>query len=104
MSLRFPRSASPVVSCIPTSVAPVAFVYAGAGAGQRSVRSAVETLQKTLPSGFEVSCLTASELLRGQWAQRAALLVMPGMLAAFTLRKATQFQARASVGHDASIR
>ncbi|WIA30489.1 hypothetical protein OEZ86_000573 [Tetradesmus obliquus] len=54
------------------------YVYRGEGAGWRSVRSTFESLQRLLPKQYEVSTLTAAELVDGSWTAEAALLVMPG--------------------------
>lgn len=42
------------------------------------MRSTFESLQRLLPEQYEVSTLTAAELLDGSWTSKAALLVMPG--------------------------
>jgi hypothetical protein len=56
-----------------------ALVYRGEGAGWRSVQSTVSSLRRLLPAGrYDVSTLAPQGLLRGAWADEAALLVMPG--------------------------
>ncbi|KAK9825704.1 hypothetical protein WJX81_008129 [Elliptochloris bilobata] len=53
-------------------------VYAGDGAGSRSVLSAVESLRAALPLDAQVEAFREEDLLSGDWADDCALLVMPG--------------------------
>lgn len=52
-----------------------AFVYAGEGAGSRSVLAAVEALQ--LATTLRVETISAESTMHGHWTD-AVLLVMPG--------------------------
>lgn len=51
-------------------------VYSGEGAGHRSIRSAVESLTKTLH--VTVDTIGTKELLQGTWVEDCRMLVMPG--------------------------
>jgi biotin--protein ligase len=53
------------------------FVYAGEGAGMRSMLSALDALKGALPAAT-VATITPEEVVGGAWAATAALLVMPG--------------------------
>ena len=55
-----------------------AFVYAGPGAGLRSVLSAVHSLREALVPDVAVQQVDAATLLEGHWTEHALLLVMPG--------------------------
>ncbi len=61
---------------VATTMPPTALVYAGEGAGSRSVLSAVEALQKA--TLLHVQTISAEATLRGAWAADARLFVMPG--------------------------
>ncbi|KAK9813904.1 hypothetical protein WJX73_004231 [Symbiochloris irregularis] len=53
-------------------------VYAGKGAGTRSVLSAVETLRGSLQDSILVAQIGAEDILSSRWQQGCLLLVMPG--------------------------
>lgn len=55
---------------------PTAYVYAGQGAGSRSVLSAVEALQQA--TVLNVQTISAEATVQGRWTSDACLLVMPG--------------------------
>lgn len=71
------QSMTPPLCTPPTTDArPAAYVYAGEGAGSRSVLSAVEALQ--LATTLHVQTISAEATIQGNWTDHAALLVMPG--------------------------
>ena len=62
----------------PALLPSTAVVYAGPGAGSRSIVSAVESLRRALKPSLLVDTLTTDQLLQGEWTQGCRLLVMPG--------------------------
>eukprot|EP00887_Chlorella_sp_A99_P002281 scaffold10.g2281.t1 len=57
---------------------PRVYVYAGPGAGQRSLLSAVQALREALLPLVEVCALDADDLLAGGWREGCLLLAVPG--------------------------
>lgn len=55
---------------------PTAYVYAGEGAGSRSVLSAMEALQ--LATTLDVQTISTEATLQGHWTTTGVVLVMPG--------------------------
>ena len=62
----------------PSPARSAVFVYAGEGAGMRSMLSAMDALKASLPGAATVTTLGPDDVLAGAWAESAALLVMPG--------------------------
>ncbi|KAK9825113.1 hypothetical protein WJX74_010003 [Apatococcus lobatus] len=65
-------------SCRGDLPSPVACVYSGPGAGERSVASAKEALRASVSQAVQVQSLDAASLLAGHWTASCMLLVMPG--------------------------